>query len=113
MSSRNLTEVFNIMRNNASKNRSLYAEDRKGSDDAELLLKRSICDMEEGIELRDEYGSQPTWMDKLEEAQYTMSKYVGRKCFTQIFIYSYMKHLVIGKNSSFRKKSNNASQQSE
>ncbi|KAI9581724.1 syntaxin-16 [Glossina fuscipes] len=74
MSSRNLTEVFNIMRNNASKNRSLYAEDRKGGDDAELLLKHSIGDMEEGIELRDEYGSQPTWMDKLEEAQYTMSK---------------------------------------
>uniref|UniRef100_A0A1A9Z8J5 t-SNARE coiled-coil homology domain-containing protein n=1 Tax=Glossina pallidipes TaxID=7398 RepID=A0A1A9Z8J5_GLOPL len=74
MSSRNLTEVFNIMRNNASKNRSLYAEDRKGGDDAELLLKRSVSDMEEGIELRDEYGSQPTWMDKLEEAQYTMSK---------------------------------------
>lgn len=27
------------------------------------------------MELRDEYGSQPTWIDKLEEAQYTMSKY--------------------------------------
>lgn len=50
---------------------------QKGGDDAELLLKRSISDMEEGIELRDEYGSQPTWMDKLEEAQYTMSKYVN------------------------------------
>ncbi|XP_061393724.1 syntaxin-16 [Musca vetustissima] len=73
MSSRNLTEVFNIMRNNASKNRNLYSDDRNGTD-AELLLKRSVHDAEEGMELRDDYGSQPTWIDKLEEAQYTMSK---------------------------------------
>ncbi|XP_073833742.1 syntaxin 16 [Musca autumnalis] len=73
MSSRNLTEVFNIMRNNASKNRNLYSDDRNGTD-AELLLKRSVHDAEEGMELRDDYGSQPSWIDKLEEAQYTMSK---------------------------------------
>uniref|UniRef100_A0A1I8PK79 t-SNARE coiled-coil homology domain-containing protein n=1 Tax=Stomoxys calcitrans TaxID=35570 RepID=A0A1I8PK79_STOCA len=73
MSSRNLSEVFNIMRNNASKNRNLYSDDRNGTD-AELLLKRSIHDAEEGLELRDDYGAQPAWIDKLEEAQYTMSK---------------------------------------
>ncbi|KAI8128283.1 Syntaxin-16 [Lucilia cuprina] len=74
MSSRNLTEVFNIMRNNASKNRTLYSDDRNNDADAELLLRRSVHDAEEGLELRDEYGSQPTWIDKLEEAQYIMSK---------------------------------------
>ncbi|XP_065363214.1 syntaxin-16 [Calliphora vicina] len=74
MSSRNLTEVFNIMRNNASKNRTLYSDDRNADGDAELLLRRSVHDAEEGLELRDEYGSQPTWIDKLEEAQYIMSK---------------------------------------
>lgn len=73
MTSRNLTEVFVIMRNNASKNRSLYSDDRRGSD-AEKLLKRSLHDAEEGMEMRDEYGSPPIWIDKLEEAQYSMSK---------------------------------------
>ncbi|XP_055845998.1 syntaxin-16 [Episyrphus balteatus] len=73
MTSRNLTEVFVIMRNNASKNRNLYSDDRRGSD-AEKLLKRSLHDAEEGMEMRDEYGSPPIWVDKLEEAQYSMSK---------------------------------------
>ncbi|XP_037938588.1 syntaxin-16 [Teleopsis dalmanni] len=73
MSSRNLTEVFVIMRNNASKNRNLYTDERRDSD-AERLLKHSIREAEEGLELRDDYGSPPVWLDKFEEAQYTMSK---------------------------------------
>ncbi|XP_054727118.1 syntaxin-16 [Anastrepha obliqua] len=73
MTSRNLTEVFVIMRNNASKNRNLYSDNRQ-SDDAELLLKHSLRDAEEGLEMRDDYGTPPVWVDKLEEAQYTLSK---------------------------------------
>ncbi|EDV44591.1 uncharacterized protein Dana_GF20436 [Drosophila ananassae] len=72
MTSRNLTEVFVIMRNNASKNRSHY-DDRRGSD-AERLLKHSVREAEEGLELQDDYGTPPSWLDKFEEAQYTMSK---------------------------------------
>ncbi|EDW30532.1 GL26795 [Drosophila persimilis] len=72
MTSRNLTEVFVIMRNNASKNRNHY-DDRRGSD-AERLLKHSVREAEEGLEMQDDYGTPPTWLDKFEEAQYTMSK---------------------------------------
>ncbi|XP_037726480.1 syntaxin-16 [Drosophila subpulchrella] len=72
MTSRNLTEVFVIMRNNASKNRNHY-DDRRGSD-AERLLKHTVREAEEGLELQDDYGTPPAWLDKFEEAQYTMSK---------------------------------------
>ncbi|EDW00017.1 syntaxin-16 [Drosophila grimshawi] len=72
MTSRNLTEVFIIMRNNASKNRNHY-DDRRGSD-SERLLKHTVREAEEGLELQDEYGTPPVWLDKFEEAQYTMSK---------------------------------------
>ncbi|XP_020715146.1 syntaxin-16 isoform X3 [Ceratitis capitata] len=91
MTSRNLTEVFVIMRNNASKNRNLYSDrvcfivnfcayilvikyNKKQEDDAERLIKHSIRDAEEGLEMRDDYGTPPMWIDKLEEAQYTLSK---------------------------------------
>ncbi|XP_011183308.1 syntaxin-16 [Zeugodacus cucurbitae] len=73
MTSRNLTEVFVIMRNNASKHRNLYSESRL-QDDAERLINNSIRDAEEGLEMRDDYGTPPVWIDKLEEAQYTLSK---------------------------------------
>ncbi|ALC49389.1 Syx16 [Drosophila busckii] len=72
MTSRNLTEVFVIMRNNASKNRSHY-DDRRGSD-SERLLRHSVREAEEGLELQDDYATPPIWLDKFEEAQYTMSK---------------------------------------
>ncbi|XP_034490158.1 syntaxin-16 [Drosophila innubila] len=72
MTSRNLTEVFVIMRNNASKNRNHY-DDRRGSD-SERLLKHSVREAEEGLEMQDDYGTPPVWLDKFEEAQYTMSK---------------------------------------
>ncbi|XP_036318136.1 syntaxin-16 [Rhagoletis pomonella] len=73
MTSRNLTEVFIIMRNNASKNRNLYSDNIQ-SDAAERLLANSLRDTEEGLEMRDDYGTPPVWIDKLEEAQYTLSK---------------------------------------
>ncbi|XP_017485931.1 PREDICTED: syntaxin-16 [Rhagoletis zephyria] len=73
MTSRNLTEVFIIMRNNASKNRNLYSDNIQ-SDAAERLLAHSLRDTEEGLEMRDDYGTPPVWIDKLEEAQYTLSK---------------------------------------
>lgn len=44
--------------------------------DSEKLLQRSLRDAEEGLELQDDYASPPVWMDKLEEAQYTISKYM-------------------------------------
>ncbi|KAH8271002.1 hypothetical protein KR044_013296 [Drosophila immigrans] len=73
MTSRNLTEVFVIMRNNASKNRNHYDDHRRGSD-SERLLKHSVREAEEGLEMQDDYGTPPLWLDKFEEAQYTMSK---------------------------------------
>ncbi|XP_031625328.1 syntaxin-16 isoform X2 [Contarinia nasturtii] len=72
MTSRNLTEVFFLMRNNAVQNRNMY-DDRRPSD-SDRLLQRTLRDAEEGLELRDDYASPPIWLDKLEEAQYTISK---------------------------------------
>lgn len=46
---------------------------QKGGD-SEKLLKRTLHDAEEGLELRDDCGAPPVWLDKLEEAQYTISK---------------------------------------
>lgn len=40
-------------------------------------MQRSLRDAEEGLELRDDYASPPNWLDKFEEAQYTISKYVN------------------------------------
>lgn len=41
-----------------------------------MLLKRqgNLREAEEGLELQDEIDTQPNWIDKLEEAQYTLSK---------------------------------------
>lgn len=38
-------------------------------------MQRTLRDVEEGLELRDDFASPPIWLDKLEEAQYTISKY--------------------------------------
>lgn len=46
----------------------------KRPSDNERLLKRSLREAEEGFELNDDYETPPPWMDKLEEAQYTISK---------------------------------------
>ncbi|XP_059609462.1 syntaxin-16 [Phlebotomus argentipes] len=72
MASRNLTEVFLIMRNNATQSKNMYPESRDS--DAEHLLRRSARDTEEGLEMRDDNEAPPVWIDKLEEAQYTMSR---------------------------------------
>lgn len=91
-----MTEVFILMRNNAIQNRNMYEERvslkvicsydfyyritfflpfrRQKPSDNERLLQRSLHDAEEGLEMRDDYGSPPVWIDKLEEAQYTISK---------------------------------------
>ncbi|KAH8387202.1 hypothetical protein KR093_005476 [Drosophila rubida] len=74
MTSRNLTEVFVIMRNNASKNRHHYDDHNRRGSDSERLLKHSLREAEEGLEMQDDYGTPPVWLDKFEEAQYTMSK---------------------------------------
>lgn len=42
--------------------------------DSERLLQRSLRNAEEGHELEDDFASPPAWIDKLEEAQYTISK---------------------------------------
>lgn len=44
--------------------------------DSDKLLSRSLHDAEEGLRMRDDFGSPPAWIDKLEEAQYTISKCV-------------------------------------
>uniref|UniRef100_A0A1B0GLL2 Putative snare protein tlg2/syntaxin 16 n=1 Tax=Lutzomyia longipalpis TaxID=7200 RepID=A0A1B0GLL2_LUTLO len=72
MASRNLTEVFLIMRNNATQSKNMYSDNRDS--EGENLLRRSLRDTEEGLEMRDDHGAPPMWIDKLEEAQYTMSK---------------------------------------
>uniref|UniRef100_A0A6B2EGF8 Putative snare protein tlg2/syntaxin 16 n=1 Tax=Phlebotomus kandelakii TaxID=1109342 RepID=A0A6B2EGF8_9DIPT len=72
MACRNLTEVFIIMRNNATQSKNMYPESRDS--DAEHLLGRTLRDTEEGLEMQTDHGAPPVWIDKLEEAQYTMSK---------------------------------------
>ncbi|GAB0095333.1 Syntaxin-16 [Sergentomyia squamirostris] len=72
MASRNLTEVFLIMRNNATQSKNMYSDNR--DPDTEHLLRRPLRDTEEGMEMRDDHGAPPMWIDKLEEVQYTMSK---------------------------------------
>lgn len=101
MTSRNLTEVFGLMRNNARSSRNMYADETRVSylkfpdvtqinniivfeqqsesgDGERLLGRRSLHDAEEGLELRgDDCGAPPVWTDKLEETQYTLSKCVN------------------------------------
>lgn len=43
------------------------------SEEGEKLLPRSPRSMEEGLEMRGDYAP-PSWLDKLEEAQYSLSK---------------------------------------
>lgn len=54
--------------------------------DSDKLLQRTLRDAEEGLELRDDYGSPPIWLDKLEEAQYTISKYIPNSYLVDISI---------------------------
>lgn len=58
--------------------------------DSDRLLQRTLRDAEEGLELRDDYASPPIWLDKLEEAQYTISKY-GKQIGIETEIFSKQK----------------------
>ena len=74
MALRNLTEVYVLMRNNAHHNRNICREQYDhDSEEGEKLLSRDP-DLEAGLEMRGDYSSPPTWLDKLEEAQYSISK---------------------------------------
>uniref|UniRef100_A0A1L8DUP2 Putative snare protein tlg2/syntaxin 16 n=1 Tax=Nyssomyia neivai TaxID=330878 RepID=A0A1L8DUP2_9DIPT len=72
MASRNITDVFLILRNNATQCKNMYEENR--NTEGENLLRHSLRDTEEGLELQDGHKPPPVWIDKLEEAQYTISK---------------------------------------
>lgn len=92
MASRNITDVFLILRNNATQCKNMYAENVSFSEyltfleayltilnfqrntEGENLLRHSLRDTEEGLELQDGHKPPPVWIDKLEEAQYTISK---------------------------------------
>lgn len=39
-----------------------------------LRCQKNLREAEEGLELQDEIDTQPKWIDKLDEAQYTLSK---------------------------------------
>lgn len=52
----------------------MFDGNQSGTGDGERLLKRSLHDAEEGLELRDDCGAPPAWTDKLEETQYTLTK---------------------------------------
>lgn len=94
MALRNLTEVYVLMRNNAHHNRNICRESVSlndvynveyplsisfffqydhDSEEGEKLLQRDPRSMEEGLEMRGDYAP-PSWLDKLEEAQYSLSK---------------------------------------
>ncbi|XP_014217438.1 syntaxin-16 [Copidosoma floridanum] len=75
MASRNLTEAFIIMRNNAVQSRNIYAEQNSVSDRMALVGPESIGS--DGVELRGmNFGSTapPPWIDALEETQYILSR---------------------------------------
>ncbi|GLV39586.1 Syntaxin 16 [Carabus blaptoides fortunei] len=67
MSSRSLTEVFILMRNNAIRNRHIYSE----QDNSERMSLISLNDMERGMGSN---SDTPPWMDQLDKAHSTMSK---------------------------------------
>ncbi|XP_046681343.1 syntaxin-16 [Homalodisca vitripennis] len=70
MATRSLTDVFVLMRNNASQNRHIYSEQQL-SDRMAL-----VGDVEGGMELRRSDSSRlpPIWADSLEESHYAMSR---------------------------------------
>nr|CAD7402051.1 unnamed protein product [Timema cristinae] len=71
MSSRSLTDVFVLMRNNAMQSRHIYSEQHM-TDRMSLVGS----DVELGVELRrnNESRMPPAWVDGLEEAQYSLSQ---------------------------------------
>ncbi|KAF5275024.1 hypothetical protein FQA39_LY06961 [Lamprigera yunnana] len=67
MAARNLTEIFLLMRNNAIRNRHIYAEDV-----SEHMALVELYDAEQGT--GDDDRMPPAWIDQLEEAQFTLTK---------------------------------------
>ncbi|KAK5648239.1 hypothetical protein RI129_003131 [Pyrocoelia pectoralis] len=67
MVTRNLTEVFMLMRNNAMRNRHIYAEDV-----SENMALVELYDVEQ--EAAENNRMPPAWIDQLEEAQFTLTK---------------------------------------
>lgn len=66
MTTRNLTEVFILMRNNAVRNRQLYAEESKISSEHMQLV--SLNDTEQGEVSNNEILLPPFWTNQLEDA---------------------------------------------
>lgn len=67
MATRSLTEIFVLMRNNAIRNRHIYAEDV-----SEHMALVELYDVEQGS--GDNNRMPPAWIDQLEEAQFTITK---------------------------------------
>lgn len=77
MTTRSLTEVFVLMRNNATQSRHIYSEQRM-SDRMSLVSAES-----EAVHLLISNGTSdtrqpPGWVDSLEEAQYSLSRLRGK-----------------------------------
>ncbi|KAF4524890.1 hypothetical protein B566_EDAN015546 [Ephemera danica] len=77
MTTRSLTEVFVLMRNNATQSRHIYSEQRM-SDRMSLVSTES-----EAVHLLISNGTSdtrqpPGWVDSLEEAQYSLSRLRGK-----------------------------------
>ncbi|CAK1543680.1 unnamed protein product [Leptosia nina] len=74
MVSRNLTEVFVLMRNNAIHSRNLFAEAANDEDhEGAMLMTSSSQDIEAGLDTKVE-ANPPPWSDSLEEAHYIISR---------------------------------------
>ncbi|CAB3365974.1 syntaxin-16 [Cloeon dipterum] len=79
MATRSLTDVFVLMRNNSTQSRNIYSEQRL-SERVSLMNP----DLEAGVHLlRNGSGDEdsnepPSWVDSLEEAQYSLSKIQGK-----------------------------------
>uniref|UniRef100_A0A6M2DVX2 Putative snare protein tlg2/syntaxin 16 n=1 Tax=Xenopsylla cheopis TaxID=163159 RepID=A0A6M2DVX2_XENCH len=71
MTSRTLTDVFILMRNNAMQSKNIYSE--QNVSDNQSLIRRKSRDPELGLELH-VTRPPPEWLDKLEEAQYNITK---------------------------------------
>lgn len=72
MATRSLTDVFILMRNNASQNRHIYSEQHV-SDSMAL-----VSETESGMEMRYSDSRLPGWADTLEETHYALSRLKGK-----------------------------------
>lgn len=85
MATRSLTDVFILMRNNASQTRHIYSEQN-------MTDRMALVDPEMGLELRrNESRLPPPWVDNLEECHYAMSRLKNKLNDLQLL---YDKHLL-------------------